>query len=752
MGEESQVKIKIVTSADSAGVEQARNQYDELFNDLKKGIADTLSAGGADIKFISHVVDEFERLNQELQATGATGDEVAAKIARLEQVLQADAAAEEKRIRQLKVNFEMALHEKDVQEDAAALSRRRREEDQLAAEQAALATKRRVADLQEERELARSVAQARQMSAEQGIERAVHSQGAYSPQEEVNRLRGVEQQTARNAAAMRGYRGSVGDAALAFAYFADDAQYGMRGIMNNIPQVALMLGLGSGLAGAISLAAVALTVLWDKFGGAQEAKAKTNEVKEAMENLTPAIDAAVQAASDLSNAGFEKYLTALREATELWGKQKGHISEALAYQNELAKSEQAAAQAKLEIERQNKLAGARSDEERQQINATYDVRKAGIADTGKAEAMQRAMDAQGNSEGTLKARIKDAEGARDAGQQSAQDLAGDNQGIIAGIGQESDQARRRRESMTAAAGVDYMDGLGRDLTADENKRRNDFIARREAADVTKGEDEVALKTGKGVTFDQAKAASKESGDAASLKKYTEAEAALKDNAEQALKAAEEARQADEKIVELKLELAALEKQGVLLKQQQIAQQLEAQAADAKRAADTVASDQKADDARLKKQREEQVRKLENDAHELELKGDKPGAAKKRDQLEQYKLPDDATEQQRRKAALDARARRAKAGEPDTVDAHDVASQAGNIAAGLGQQGKQLAAAAEQLKDGATQQELTAVMDNLVKLLPDIGAKFGEQDKSAAKLQQQIDVLKSQFRNQRVGGA
>jgi hypothetical protein len=45
---------------------------------------------------------------------------------------------------------------------------------------------------------------------------------------------------------------------LVLAQVADDAQYGFRGIANQIPQLALALGAGAGLAGVISLAALAL--------------------------------------------------------------------------------------------------------------------------------------------------------------------------------------------------------------------------------------------------------------------------------------------------------------------------------------------------------------------------------------------------------------------------------------------------------------------------------------------------------------
>lgn len=48
---------------------------------------------------------------------------------------------------------------------------------------------------------------------------------------------------------------------LAFSQAVEDAQYGIRGVLNNIPQMVLGFGGGMGLAGAISLAAVAAVTL-----------------------------------------------------------------------------------------------------------------------------------------------------------------------------------------------------------------------------------------------------------------------------------------------------------------------------------------------------------------------------------------------------------------------------------------------------------------------------------------------------------
>ena len=57
-----------------------------------------------------------------------------------------------------------------------------------------------------------------------------------------------------------GYTGSMGF--LAFSQAVEDAQYGIKGVLNNIPQMVLGFGGTMGLAGAISLAAVAAVTLY----------------------------------------------------------------------------------------------------------------------------------------------------------------------------------------------------------------------------------------------------------------------------------------------------------------------------------------------------------------------------------------------------------------------------------------------------------------------------------------------------------
>jgi len=64
-------------------------------------------------------------------------------------------------------------------------------------------------------------------------------------------------------AGQAGKNGSLGF--LAFSQAVEDAQYGVKGVLNNIPQMVLGFGGGAGLAGVLSLAAVAAYGAWQAF-------------------------------------------------------------------------------------------------------------------------------------------------------------------------------------------------------------------------------------------------------------------------------------------------------------------------------------------------------------------------------------------------------------------------------------------------------------------------------------------------------
>ena len=735
-------KLRIESEADLTGLEQFEARSEAIFEGVKQGVADALKGEGASPEFIQQALTAFDELKQELDGAGGGVDALKEKLAALERTLADAMEKEQRRIATVRAGMEEALRDKDLQEEALALARRRKEEDQLHAEQEAREARLRIAEKQIQLELERSVAQARQMSAEQAIERDVRSQGAYDPKEEVQRLKAVETQTGRNAAAQRGLKSDIGGTALVFAQFADDAQYGLRAVTGQIPQLIAALGLGTGVAGVIGLAAVAINLLWDKFSGASKAKQDSEDLKKTMDGLTESINESATASREAFTASMEVYLEQLKQATQLWSGQKQQIQEAARFVEEMAKAELDAAKAKLEISRQNELLAAKTQADREAINSRYDFAGGMMERGGKEAALQRAEEVKKSEIVNQKARTGDAEGAKAAAEQSIANIDAQNQEIISGIGRQSDQQRRRNAAIGAEAGVNGLDALNRPLTEKENERRNKWIAEREAANLTKAEDEAALRTGKGLTFDQAKEASKTNGDAASLKKYTEAEEQLKANTEARAKLVEQMANADKEIFNLKLEAQEMEKRLLLLQKQQQAARLAAVAEETKQAADEKAKVQKQAEEDAKKQQAEQKLALENEARRMEMAGNATGAAEKRNQADLIGAPEKGP--LRDKINLDAQERLNKA-KPTEINAGDQVMKLTRLSENLGPAGVELGKATAKMADGADAKELAAVAKLLEELTPLIVSRFDNSEKKIGEMKQQLADLKLKLR-------
>lgn len=79
---------------------------------------------------------------------------------------------------------------------------------------------------------------------------------------------------------------NAGFAVLEMSRAFEDSAYGIRGVLNNIPGLVLSLGGGAGLAGVISIAAVAASTLWTKLnGGTSSAKKETGDLLETYKQL-----------------------------------------------------------------------------------------------------------------------------------------------------------------------------------------------------------------------------------------------------------------------------------------------------------------------------------------------------------------------------------------------------------------------------------------------------------------------------------
>lgn len=101
-------------------------------------------------------------------------------------------------------------------------------------------------------------------------------------------------------------RRNSGAAVLELSRGFEDAQYGIRGVLNNLPGLVLALGGTAGLAGAISLVAVAGSVLWTQFGsGADKAKKDTKGVADAVKGLLDVYQSFIDAGKDARDEATE---------------------------------------------------------------------------------------------------------------------------------------------------------------------------------------------------------------------------------------------------------------------------------------------------------------------------------------------------------------------------------------------------------------------------------------------------------------
>jgi hypothetical protein len=122
---------------------------------------------------------------------------------------------------------------------------------------------------------------------------------------ESDKLNRKAQQSGRAA----GYAPGMG--VLEVSRIIEDAQYGMRGVLNNIPGLIMSFGGGMGLAGVVSIAAVAVSVLGKGLLELAMGADTTAEDMEALKKRTEEYESAVKAAKD-RQAEFLKELKASR--------------------------------------------------------------------------------------------------------------------------------------------------------------------------------------------------------------------------------------------------------------------------------------------------------------------------------------------------------------------------------------------------------------------------------------------------------
>jgi hypothetical protein len=120
-----------------------------------------------------------------------------------------------------------------------------------------------------------------------GAEDALERLGAQAPNtaKQIDKVADSTKQLGTSGAYNKG-GASAGGAVLEASRAFEDLQFGLRGVLNNIPSLIFALGGSAGLAGVISVVAVGASVLWEKFGGgAKKAKEETADLLEIFNQL-----------------------------------------------------------------------------------------------------------------------------------------------------------------------------------------------------------------------------------------------------------------------------------------------------------------------------------------------------------------------------------------------------------------------------------------------------------------------------------
>lgn len=181
----------------------------------------------------------------------------------------------------------------------------------------------------------------------------------------------LDQAATRGAAFARqfGRGGNAGLALLEFSRLTEDAQYGVAGVLNNIPTLVMLLGGGGGVAGAISLVAVGANLLYKNWDRVETLwKGDTIETQtQRMERL---------AASTHKTADETKELTK-------WQAQQANLQKLLALPSDEQKKEGGAASTSL-----GKVGGSHAYEVTLKAAQEADERRTGIPTKNLPEEFQ----------------------------------------------------------------------------------------------------------------------------------------------------------------------------------------------------------------------------------------------------------------------------------------------------------------------------------------------------------------------------
>ena len=252
MATKKEIEITLKSSFDSKGVEEARKQIESLRNAGKPSSGQNTN---------TNADDQAKALEKEAQAEERRQKKAQEAADAIEQSRRREKAALNELVSELE-KYQAALKKATQQENHP---------DRLKALKNIQELERRISAL--------TRAQEREAQAAEKVARS------------SNQLDRNSQQATRSVK-------NMGQGALQAAYFFDDLQYGIRGIMNNIPGLVMGFGGGAGLAGAMSLAVLAGAKLYEWMGNTE---AKSKELAKAIEQQNEAIAKSQEAIASFNN-------------------------------------------------------------------------------------------------------------------------------------------------------------------------------------------------------------------------------------------------------------------------------------------------------------------------------------------------------------------------------------------------------------------------------------------------------------------
>lgn len=348
--------------------------------------------------------------------------------------------------------------------------------------------------------------------------------------------------------------GSSAQGLLMLAQAAQDAQYGFAGVVNNIPGIITGLGMGAGVAGVVSMAAVGVQVLTkhvDIFG--TEAAKAAKEANELRNELMDSANAAFMAAKSAEqNAEAERLLAEeVRKSDDAYKSAIGSINEShRAKISELDATSQLIAATQQLTQAQIDLAEARKE-----ITPEEATRRRNLTQIQGAEERQRVSEQMMQAEIDKRRQTVEAEaGAVGAAAQQRRKLAQDGLAILseeerdltkkniatiksalegkqAELAASADNIRRQKETIRVSQSTLTIDEAKQKLAAES--RKYDILSAEQRSMISSlGNEEARLKADK-VAQDKTQIAD-EKALLAKLKTLKEQEAAAQERLTKAI--------------------------------------------------------------------------------------------------------------------------------------------------------------------------------------------------------------------------